>query len=46
MSTEKTYVERKVVSSTSSILIQKATKADIAELEAYTIDCMDESLYL
>ena len=35
-----------VVSSTSSTLIKKATKADIAELEAYTIRCMDESLPL
>ena len=35
-----------VVSSTSSTLIKKATKADIAELEAYTIRRMDESLPL
>ena len=35
-----------VVSSTSSSLIRKATKADIAELEAYTIRRMDESLPL
>ena len=33
-----------VVSSTGSILIRKATKTDIAELEAYTIRRMDESL--
>ena len=35
-----------VVSSTSSTLIKKATKTDIAELEAYTIRRMDESLPL
>ena len=35
-----------VVSSTSSTLIKKATEADIAELEAYTIRRMDESLPL
>ena len=35
-----------VVSSTSSTLIRKATKADIAELEAYTIRRIDESLPL
>ena len=35
-----------VVSSTSSTLIKKATKADIAELEAYTICRMDESFSL
>ena len=35
-----------VVNSTSSTLIKKATKADIAELEAYTIRRMDESLPL
>ena len=35
-----------IVSSTSSTLIKKATKADIAELEAYTIHRMDESLPL
>ena len=35
-----------VISSTTSTLIKKATKADIAELEAYTICRMDESLPL
>ena len=35
-----------VVSSISSTLIRKATKTDIAELEAYTIRRMDESLLL
>ena len=35
-----------VVNSTSSTLIKKATKTDIAELEAYTIRRMDESLPL
>ena len=35
-----------VVSSTNNTLIRKATKADIAELEAYTIQHMDESLPL
>ena len=35
-----------VVSSTSSTLIKKATKADIAELEAYTIRRLDEGLPL
>ena len=35
-----------VVSSTSSTLIKKATKADIAELEVYTIRRLDEGLPL
>ena len=35
-----------VVSSTNSTLIEKATKADIAELAAYTIHRMDEKLPL
>ena len=35
-----------VVSATSSTLIEKATEADIAELEAYTIRHMDEKLPL
>ena len=35
-----------VVSSIRSTLIKKVTKADIAELEAYTIHHMDESLPL
>ena len=33
-----------VVSSTTSSLIEKATKADVAELKAYTIRRMDEKL--
>ena len=32
------------MSGTTSSLIEKATAADIAELESYTIRCMDEKL--
>ena len=35
-----------VVSNTNSSLIEKSSMADIAELEAYTICCMDEKLPL